>query len=173
MREGPEAAWALRQAVHERDSEVPAQGRDGSGAVPLRSDRLSHVAGSWAAARVLGAGAASLEGKSGSARRPGSHRPRCTRRRDGGSRASRGPRSGASPAPASAPRSHARSASAAWRWRPGLRAWRSRAGSRASTWSAPSRPRATRLEAVMDLYAGEPQMSGHEHCPQAVPVRCL
>ena len=29
------------------------------------------------------------------------------------------------------------------------------------------------LEAVMDLYAGEPQMSGHEHCPQAVPVRCL
>jgi DNA topoisomerase VI subunit B len=27
------------------------------------------------------------------------------------------------------------------------------------------------LEAVMDLRGGEAQMNGHEHCPQAVPVR--
>jgi hypothetical protein len=50
-------------------------------------------------------------------------------------------------------------------------AWvRRNVGTYMSKW--PDRGR-FRLEAVMDLYAGESQMSGHEHCPQAVPVRCL
>src|SRR4051812_25109344 len=110
-----------------------------------RPGRTGGTAGA-VAGRPLGGlelGPPALRG-SGSARPPGRRRPRCTRRRGGGSRASPGPRSGRARSPASAPRSPARCASAAWRSRPAPPAWPSPAGSRASSGSARSRPRATR-----------------------------
>ena len=89
-----------------------------------------------------------LRGKASPARRSGRHRRRCTRWRDGGSRASRVPRSVQGRVPVSAPGNRARSASAVWPDRPGDRRACPAGRWPANTWRARPRPRAIRSAAI-------------------------
>ncbi len=97
----PQTARAAWQPADEADEETAPQVADRAGDVPLRPHR--HRASGHPRIREPPRGAAGrrpAQGENAPARRPETHRRRCTGWRDGGRHASRGPRSGPGPVPA-------------------------------------------------------------------------
>src|ERR1700693_4902975 len=152
------AAWAARQDSRERDDQYLMDGGDRVGDVALRSYRRRRGVGNlreWQVSRTSWSNEV-LRGESSPVRRSGIHRPRCTARRDGGSPASRDPRSGRGRSPARVPGNRARCANACWRCRRVRGRSSSWRGSKANTWGARPRLSATRSAASLPGVRGRP-----------------